>query len=622
MMKKARITPLLLFAFCSFCAFLLTFRLTSVPVPAEGTDASLYSETDTAEQPAPLTLERIHTVSFPGMDGTDSYYDSVCYAAYTGLLRGADSPLYDPTACATCGELGFALRQLNETGPEGPAAVPAPSEEQAVSGDALEDIPPGSETFASDSLLTREKAAVLLYGYARYAGCPVSYSFRTVSYVDDLKTGDPSFGAMDWALSSGIFKPLVASRLLPQESVTRAQMAKVLVSFIAYATHEEVAVDIADRLTPASSLSSAAETEEERGPAAERIQSAVDRIAEYYGAVGVQVAVIRNGVVSDTYVYGSATKGVQEMTPDTKLRIASISKVVLGMVAVSLQEEGVIDVDADIGPYWGAAVRNPSYPDIPVTIRSILSHTSSIVMYGDSVSRTGTAIRSKLTSSSCFSRMVPGSIDSWGYNNYAFAVLGVTLEQAADETVNSIASRRFFDRLDIDASFGAANLDASRLATLYYHDGTVARTVSYQTAIAGNTYPGESGGCFAGGLTISAFDLAKLVAVLANDGVYDDQRLLSAESVALMETVFEQKVPGNSFYQGLPLRYQTDLYGQDALYYHTGSAYGVYNCISYQPDSGNGVVVLTTGASAARDDYGIYKICGEISETVYSHLAQ
>ena len=57
------------------------------------------------------------------------------------------------------------------------------------------------------------------------------------------------------------------------------------------------------------------------------------------------------------------------------------------------------------------------------------------------------------------------------------------------------------------------------------------------------------------------------------------------------------------------------------VYYHTGSAYGVFNCASYDPATGDGVVVLTVGASGAKDEHGIYKVCAEISNEIYGKIA-
>ena len=72
--------------------------------------------------------------------------------------------------------------------------------------------------------------------------------------------------------------------------------------------------------------------------------------------------------------------------------------------------------------------------------------------------------------------------------------------------------------------------------------------------------------------------------------------------------------------RALPLRLRFDIYGRDRLYYHTGSAYGVYNLLSYDPDTGDGVVVLTVGASGAKDDRNIYAVCSEISQGIYEAI--
>lgn len=128
--------------------------------------------------------------------------------------------------------------------------------------------------------------------------------------------------------------------------------------------------------------------------------------------------------------------------------------------------------------------------------------------------------------------------------------------------------------------------------------------------------PGTDGITFAGGLTISAYDLGKIVALLANDGVYDGGQYIPTEVVSALES-HQNGVIAGGFYQGQPLRYRNWAYAQSQLYYHTGSAYGVYNLISYNPITKSSVVVLTSGASATKDAYGIYAVCGEISRMLY-----
>ncbi|MDR2357022.1 MAG: beta-lactamase family protein [Oscillospiraceae bacterium] len=350
------------------------------------------------------------------------------------------------------------------------------------------------------------------------------------------------------------------------------------------------------------------------------IAEEVVRISKKYGAYGgVEVAVIAGGEISGTYAYGYAERASRAMTAETPMRVASLSKVVLGMVALSMQEQGIIDIDSDISEYWGGAVRNPYYKDTPITIRHILTHTSSISALGDDASRSGSSIRSRLLGGNAFSRVKPGAISSHIYNNYGFAVLGVTLEVAANETVNSYARRMLFEPLGIDAAFGSGSLiNTDNIAVLYRANGAIARSASAQKANVGNTYPGASGTAFAGGLTISASDLAKLIAVLANGGVYNGVRVLSEDSVAQIETSVGYT---GAYLQCAPLRYSWGAFGQDAVYWHTGSAYGVFNAVVYNTITRNGVVVLTTGASGAKDPIGIYKICSEITNYTFGLLS-
>lgn len=365
-------------------------------------------------------------------------------------------------------------------------------------------------------------------------------------------------------------------------------------------------------------------TEEENLARLEELQSEIDSYASQYGAEGVSVAFIENGQVTDTFVSGhaqkastSTTKTATPMTPDTKIRIASISKVISSMVGFKMMENGIVDLDASIGDYWGFPVYNSAYPEHTISLRSIYTHTSSIA---DLDSYQG--IENKLRRNVVFRNTEPLHPSSCSYCNFAFAVSGATLEKAGGKIIDDLADETFFNDLGIDASFASGRIhDKTLLAELYYADGSVSRSLNSLSNYTGSDTPGENGTFVVGGLCISAKDLAKLICILANDGVYEDKRYLEADTVALMEAPFCQTdYHGVEVTQCMPLKYNTNIYGEDSLYFHTGSAYGVYSLFTYNPDSKNGVVVITTGASGAQDEYGIYAVCGDISELLYSSL--
>ena len=550
------------------------------------------------------------------VDGMDAQ-SAVQYLTYHGIMQGTGESRFSPDRLSTRGAAGAVLYRLytsdllGESGGE-PTEDITPlvwaNETGIIQGDSDGNLREGAT-------ITRGQWATFLYRFAQHMDWNTACSGDLAEYPDSRTVPEYARLPLSWALETGVFNGMIQDGIQPHIAVSRAQLAKSLTALIALGTEDALAVQLAPEPTERKTSMSRANHE--------AIQAKVDAAAKKYGAIGLQVAVIEDGVVTDTYAYGWATieqskekKITTPMTADHKMRIASISKVVVGMDAMLLRERGLVNLDASIGDYWGVPIRNPYYSDKPVSITSILSHTSSIIMAGDNTSRAYSAVKNHLGSGAGFSKLVPGSIYSWGYNNYAFSVLGMTLELAANQTMDEMLNQYLFNAMNIDGAFCSGDVNqTSLLTTLYYHDGSVSRSIEKQKEIHAKE-PGSTGTYFAGGLTISARDMGKLVALLANDGNYEGLQLMKPESVAMMEKQNKYLLPGD-FYQALPLRYQDSMYGRSGLYYHTGSAYGVYNCMSYDPVEKDGVVVLSVGASAERDAEGIYAVCGNISETIY-----
>ncbi len=58
--------------------------------------------------------------------------------------------------------------------------------------------------------------------------------------------------------------------------------------------------------------------------------------------------------------------------------IASISKTITATAVMQLWEQGLFELDDDVNDYLPFNVRNPNHPDVPITFRMLLTHTSSI----------------------------------------------------------------------------------------------------------------------------------------------------------------------------------------------------------------------------------------------------
>jgi|GEM_PF-3759605 CubicO group peptidase (beta-lactamase class C family) len=351
-------------------------------------------------------------------------------------------------------------------------------------------------------------------------------------------------------------------------------------------------------------------------------RTVVQASADRYHTMGISVAVIENGRVVDTIANGYAVYKTREMTVDTKIRIASISKIVVSLAAAKLMDEGMIDPHEDISTYWGANIRNPRFPHTPITIRDILCHTSSLRSNDEDYRLGVDRTLRQLTAGQVFLYCEPGLVSSYMYNNYAFGVLGVTLELVCGEVLDDYLRKNIFEEIGIEASFSTATLKKEELASLYNADWQCTRSVDYISTRPIYTELGYYIWYYAGNLTVSAGDLAKLVTVLINDGKYEDRQILSPESVAWLEEpqfTTEDEI-GLEFDQCCPLRYRRGMYGREDLYYHSGAAFGVFSLICYDPVSRDGVVVITTGATTGYDEYGVTSVCGDIADTILRSL--
>ena len=236
----------------------------------------------------------------------------------------------------------------------------------------------------------------------------------------------------------------------------------------------------------------------------EDVDAALAQVMERYKAAGVTVATVERGQLSQAGAWGWAVKNQREMTPDTKIRIASISKVVVAMCALAMAEDGLLDLDAPLSTYWGDRAVNP-YSKSQPTVQDLMTHTSSLKNL-DPV-RGLSKQRGLLNSKSSWRTMEPGNGGYWAYSNFGVSVLGTTLELAAQQTLDDYLQKRFLEPMDIRASFLGGRLNEDEVATLYTTGG-VGRTAA---AHAGQSVPTDIGGAslyFAACYTNSAVDLA------------------------------------------------------------------------------------------------------------------
>lgn len=251
----------------------------------------------------------------------------------------------------------------------------------------------------------------------------------------------------------------------------------------------------------------------------------------------------------------AAVKGLADIaaaravTADDPVRVASISKLVTAIAVMRLVEQGKLDLDADVSDQLGWRLRNPAFPDQPITLRLLLSHRSSLTDRIDYVLPLDADMRAILEDPRAWdSDHAPGRY--FRYTNFNFPVVAAVMEKATGERFDRLMQRLVLAPMKLEACFNWASCsDATRAhAVVLYRDR---KAVKDADAAECPVTPASDGGCdlsvwragangaiFSpqGGLRISARGLARIGRMLLDRGRIDGVRVLSKRSVALLET--------------------------------------------------------------------------------------
>ncbi len=95
--------------------------------------------------------------------------------------------------------------------------------------------------------------------------------------------------------------------------------------------------------------------------------------------IGLQAASIQDGELVWQGSYGlKEYKTGKEVNDSTLFMIASCSKPVTALGIMLLFDHGKLDLDDPVNNYLPFTISNPNHPDSAITIRMLLTHTSSL----------------------------------------------------------------------------------------------------------------------------------------------------------------------------------------------------------------------------------------------------
>lgn len=392
------------------------------------------------------------------------------------------------------------------------------------------------------------------------------------------------------------------------------------------------------------------------------------------------LAIRNNTVVYDGYFGQRSVENALPADADTLYRIASISKTVTSIGFMKLVEQGLVDLDADVGTYLGFVLRNPAFPGAAITPRMLLSHTASMRDPQDAIGvSVGFGLATMLAQTDApggaplYWTSEAGEAAGAGFFTYAnvnFIVLATIAEQVSQQRFDLYIKQAVLDPLGLKGGFyPAANLapaEATNLATLYRKSADGGGTWNASgawfaqgpdrsgvapTAITNiDAYVvGSNAGIFGpqGSLRLSARGLGSVMQMLMNQGSFNGVVILAPATVALMTTPqwTYNETPaapnGDTYYElfyqwGLGLQIFTDRGGSAASgdrvgsaaggfkgAGHLGEAYGLLSGMIFDPVAKNGMVYLIGGLGDDPNNYlGSYSAFFGWEEAILRSLYQ
>jgi CubicO group peptidase (beta-lactamase class C family) len=291
-----------------------------------------------------------------------------------------------------------------------------------------------------------------------------------------------------------------------------------------------------------------------------------------YPLASLSVLAVRDGKVVYHQQFGHRL--IDEKLPanskpansSTLYRIASISKLVTTLGVLRLVEDGKLALDRDVSEYLGYQLRNPHFPDDPITLRMLLTHTSSLRDDGGYYWESKHALKDALlpggslygTGAMWARNAKPGAY--FQYANLPWGVIGTIMERASGERFDRLMKRLVLNPLGLRGGFNPAEFslaDLDNTAALYRKaievndkhiwnpaGPWIPQVDDYSKVApvprAGQDYViGTNGTAFGpqGNIRLSAADLGKIMLMLMNSGVHDGKPFLKPQTVEAMLSI-------------------------------------------------------------------------------------
>lgn len=320
---------------------------------------------------------------------------------------------------------------------------------------------------------------------------------------------------------------------------------------------------------------------------------------------GLSVAIVKSDRIVWERGFGFADLTSTVATPATIYLWFSMTKIVTATAVLKLAEGGNLDLDAPVDEYF-RGFKVVSQP-VPATVRHLLSHSSGLanpipirwVRPADTPAPDQRAFVNRLLAKHRKLKFTPGERAS--YSNLGYLVLGEVVSEVAGVRYEEYVREDILVPLEMNhTGFSYPELARREAATAYqplWRPLTPLFKAAFPRGIVGPRYgryvtfnPFYVNGAAYGGLVGGVDEAIRFVLLHLNGGQANGTRLLSPESIAMMQRITPR---GGKRDFGLGwFRSREVAQRRPAFVEHLGGGAGFWNVMRLYPEESLGVVMM------------------------------
>ncbi len=327
--------------------------------------------------------------------------------------------------------------------------------------------------------------------------------------------------------------------------------------------------------------------------------------------IGLQAASIQDGELVWQGSYGLQEYNTgKEVNDSTLFMIASCSKPVTALGIMLLYDRGKLGLDDPVNNYLPFAIKNPNFQDSAITIRMLLTHTSSLKdnwdimtpLYtlpegGDSPLELMDFVENYFTEGGRyydpednFNKYKP--VSEYDYCNMGYVILGLIIEQISELSFADYMKEEILEPLQMHNSYwflrDIPHQNIARPHEMHPSTKKDPREPELLNHYGYADYPD-------GQLRTTVSDYAQVIKLLLNKGKLNGETWIQASTV---EEFLRIQYPNVAKYQAVAWNYNEF---DSFLYYllmprlpsHTGADPGVATVVSFDPDKRSAGIIFS-----------------------------